>query len=169
MWKEGWVPRTCWGIEKLWSMKVTVIPLVIGALGTDTKELVQGLEDLEITGRVETTQTTASLRLARILRRVLETWRDFCHSNSSKKPSANAGVKNSHKWTNDNNNKGNSANCHRKCIRLDTNEWARWSTGRCARNLNLTVRTNGICTNQNLSWRIRGGKLSKIFKYRRIT
>ena len=54
-------------------MKVKVIPNVIGALGTVTKELVQGLEDLKIKGQVETIQTTASLRLARILRRVLET------------------------------------------------------------------------------------------------
>ena len=28
---------------------------------------------------------------------------------------------------------------------------ARWSTGRCARNFNLTIRTNGICTTQHLS------------------
>ena len=33
-------------------MKVMVIPIVIGALGTATKELVQGLKDLEIRGRV---------------------------------------------------------------------------------------------------------------------
>ena len=54
-------------------MKVTIIPIEISALGTVTKGLVQGLEDLEITGRVETFQTTALLRSARIPRRVLET------------------------------------------------------------------------------------------------
>ena len=54
-------------------MKVTVIPIVIGALSTVTKGLVQGLEDLEIRGRVESIQNTALLRIARILRRVLET------------------------------------------------------------------------------------------------
>ncbi len=58
-------------LKKLWNMKVTIIPIVIGALGTVTKRLVQGLEDLEITGRVETVQTTALLRSARILSRVL--------------------------------------------------------------------------------------------------
>ena len=31
-------------------MKVTFIPIVIGALGTVTKGLIQGLEDWEITG-----------------------------------------------------------------------------------------------------------------------
>ena len=58
-------------------MKVTVIPIVISALGTVTEVLLKGLEDLEITGRVETIQTIAFLRLARLLRRVLETWGDL--------------------------------------------------------------------------------------------
>ena len=60
--------------KKLWNMKVTVIPVVNGELGTVTKSLVQGLEDSEIRGRVETIQTKALLRSARILRRVLVTW-----------------------------------------------------------------------------------------------
>ena len=54
-------------------MKVTVIPTVEGALGTVTKGLIKGQEDLEIKGGVETIQTTALFRSARILRRVLET------------------------------------------------------------------------------------------------
>ena len=54
-------------------MKVTIIPIVIGAFGTVTKGLLKGLEDFEVGGRVETIQTTALLRTARILRRVLET------------------------------------------------------------------------------------------------
>ena len=60
-------------LKKQRDMKVTIIPIVIGALGTVTKGLVQGLGDLEIRGRVETIQTTALLGSARILRRVLET------------------------------------------------------------------------------------------------
>ena len=58
-------------------MKVTIVPIVIGALGTITKVFLKGLEDLEVGGRVETIQTTALLRTARILRRVLETWGDL--------------------------------------------------------------------------------------------
>ena len=46
---------------------------MIGALGTITKRLLNGLEDLEVGGRVETIQMTALLRTARIVRRVLET------------------------------------------------------------------------------------------------
>ena len=50
---------TLLGIEKLWNMKVTIIQIIIGASGTVTEGLVQGLEELQITGRVETFQTTA--------------------------------------------------------------------------------------------------------------
>ena len=60
------------GLKKLWNMKVTIIPIVIGAFCTITKGLSKGLEDMKVGGRVETTQTTALLRTARILRRVLE-------------------------------------------------------------------------------------------------
>ena len=42
-----------------------------------TKGLLNGLEDLEVGGRVEAIQSTASLRTARILRRVPETLGDL--------------------------------------------------------------------------------------------
>ena len=58
-------------LKKLWNMQLTIIP--IGAFRTVTKGLLMGLEDFEVGGRVETIQTTALLRTARILRRVLET------------------------------------------------------------------------------------------------
>ena len=64
-------------LKKLWNMKVTFIPIVIDALGTVTEGLLKGLENLEIRVRVETIQTTALLRSARILRRNLETWGDL--------------------------------------------------------------------------------------------
>ena len=57
-------------------MKVTVIPIMIGAIDTGTKGLLKELEDLEFGERVDTIQTTAILGTARILSRVLETWRD---------------------------------------------------------------------------------------------
>ena len=52
---------------------MTIIPIVIYAFGTVIKGLLKGLEDLEVGGRVDIIQTTALLRTARILRRVLET------------------------------------------------------------------------------------------------
>ena len=58
-------------------MKVTIVPIVIGALGTIAKGLLKGLENLEVGGRVEIIQMTALLRTARILRGVLETWGDL--------------------------------------------------------------------------------------------
>ena len=58
-------------------LKVTTIPIGIGAFGTVTKGLLKGLEDLEVGGRVETIQTTAFLRTARIPRSVLENWGDL--------------------------------------------------------------------------------------------
>ena len=54
-------------------MKVTIVPIVIVVLGTITKGLLKGQEDLKVGGRVETIQKTALLRMARIMRRVLVT------------------------------------------------------------------------------------------------
>ena len=63
--------------KKMWNMKVTFIPIVIGALGTVTERVVKGLKDLGIIGRVEAIKTTALLRLARIQRRILVTREDL--------------------------------------------------------------------------------------------
>ena len=60
-------------LKKLWNTKVTIVPIVMGAIGTITKGLLKGLENLEFGGPVETIQMTPLLRTARILRRVLET------------------------------------------------------------------------------------------------
>ena len=54
-------------------MKVTIIPMVIGSHRTVTKGLLEGLEDLEIKGRVESIQTTALLRSAWILEVIVVT------------------------------------------------------------------------------------------------
>ena len=64
-------------LTKLWSIRVTTVPIITGALSTITKGILKGLEDLEVGGRVETIQTTALLRTARILKRVLETRGDL--------------------------------------------------------------------------------------------
>ena len=68
-------------LKKLWNVKVTIIPIVTGAFGTETKGLLKSLEDLEVGGRLEIIQTTALLKTARILRRVLETWGDLLSLN----------------------------------------------------------------------------------------
>ena len=58
------------------------------------------MKDFEIKGQVEAIQTMAKIR--RDSSRLEET---CCHLNSRKKPSANAGVKNSQKSKNNNNDK----------------------------------------------------------------
>ena len=70
--------------RKLWNLKVTVIPVVIGALGGVTKGLVQRLEYLENRRRVENGQNT---------KKSPENLRSRCHSDSNGKPSGNAGEK----------------------------------------------------------------------------
>ena len=40
-------------LKKLWNMKVTIIPIVIGAFGTVTKGLLKGLEDLGRTSKLQ--------------------------------------------------------------------------------------------------------------------
>ena len=58
-------------------MKVTIIPIVISALGTVIKELLKRLTVLEVGGRLKTILTTTLLKTAKILRRVLETCGDL--------------------------------------------------------------------------------------------
>ena len=60
-------------IGRLWKLKmVEIVPVVIGALGTVTKEFDGWIEKLGVTNDVGAMQKTALLRTARILRKVLE-------------------------------------------------------------------------------------------------
>ena len=69
---------------------------MIGWRGTVTKRLVQELEELEIIGLVETLQTTALFEIGQNSKKSPGDLRSsFCHSDSSWKPLAIAGVKNS--------------------------------------------------------------------------
>ena len=54
-------------LKNLLNMKITMVPVVIGALGTTPLEHVKGLENLEIREQVETIQTTGSLGSVRIV------------------------------------------------------------------------------------------------------
>ena len=59
-------------VKRLRNMKLTVIPIVFGALGTIQKNMEKRLDELKIKVRIKTIQTTAPLNQTRILRRVLE-------------------------------------------------------------------------------------------------
>ena len=63
-------------LKRLQNMKIMVMPIIVGVFGMVLKILEKRLGKLEIRGRIgtiQTIQTTALLRLTRILRRVLET------------------------------------------------------------------------------------------------
>ena len=53
-------------------MRVTVIPIVVGAFGTVPKGLEKRLNESEIKAKIETNLTTGKLISTRILRKVLE-------------------------------------------------------------------------------------------------
>ena len=74
-------------------MKVTVITIVIGAFGTVTKGLVQGLEDLEIT---EDSPNCSIIEIVQNTEKSPGDFKETCsHPNSSERTSADADVKNS--------------------------------------------------------------------------
>ena len=63
--------------KKLWNMRVTVIPIVIGAFRKVPKDLERVLKKLEIRGRIETIQGIAFLKSFRIPRIVTESGGDL--------------------------------------------------------------------------------------------
>ena len=82
-------------LKKIWNMKMTIIPIVIGAFGTVTKGLLKGLEDFEVGGLGRPSKQQHYWRWPEYLE---ESWRleeTYVHSISSERPSAYADVKNS--------------------------------------------------------------------------
>ena len=64
-------------LRKLWKMKVKVIPTDAGAFGTVPKTLEKELEEYKISRRIETIQTSALQRWVKIIKSVLESWKDL--------------------------------------------------------------------------------------------
>ena len=60
-------------LKKLWNIKVKIIAIAVCTLGTVSKKQEKGPEGQEISGIIKTILTTAQLRSARIMRRVLVT------------------------------------------------------------------------------------------------
>ena len=58
--------------REMWSIKTSVVPIVLGALGTVTNNLGKHLKTIGFTATVELLQKAALLGTARILRKVLE-------------------------------------------------------------------------------------------------
>ena len=59
-------------LQKIWNVKVKVIPLVVGSLGAIHKQCGNRLRQIGITAATAQVQKTVLLGTARILRKVLE-------------------------------------------------------------------------------------------------
>ena len=83
-------------LRKSWNIRVTVILILLCALGTVSKVLKRGLEALETGGRIITIQTKVLSRSARILQKSPRYLRRFATiQTSSGRLSANTRLKNS--------------------------------------------------------------------------
>ena len=61
-------------VKWIWKLRrVTVVPVIIGALGTVSKDIEKWLAEIDVTCRLESLQRTCLLGTARILRKVLDT------------------------------------------------------------------------------------------------
>ena len=89
-------------------MKVTIIPNVIGAFGTDTKRLLKGLEDLVGGGRVKIIPNYSIIENGQNTEKSPGDLRRFAFPQTPvKKPSAKTDEKNSQGVSNNNNNNNN--------------------------------------------------------------
>ena len=59
-------------LQKIWNVKVKIIPLVLGSLGAIPKRFGNRLKQIGITARTAKVQKAVLLGTARILRKVLE-------------------------------------------------------------------------------------------------
>ena len=58
-------------IQRMWQMKTEVIPVVVGALGTIKKGMVENIKRVSVRANVTETEKISMLGSARILRKVL--------------------------------------------------------------------------------------------------
>ena len=59
-------------LQKMWNVKVKMIPLVVGSLGAIPKQFGNRLKQIVITAGTAQVQKTVLLGMARILRKALE-------------------------------------------------------------------------------------------------
>ena len=59
-------------LKKVWNMKVAVVPLVVGALGTPAKALDKRLKTISRKTKITKLQKTVLIHASRVLRKVLE-------------------------------------------------------------------------------------------------
>ena len=59
-------------LQKIWNVRVKIIPLVVGSLGAIPKQFSKRLEENGITAEIRQVQKSVLLETTRILRKVLE-------------------------------------------------------------------------------------------------
>ena len=59
-------------LKKVWNMKVTVVPLVVGALGNPAKALEKRLKTIGIETKITELQKTVLIHTSRIVRKIFE-------------------------------------------------------------------------------------------------
>ena len=74
-------------LRKLWNLKMSIVPIVIGALGTIPKSLEKHLKELNVEVNISQMQTTVLLNSARIVRKVWSSKESCCYWSSRKNPS----------------------------------------------------------------------------------
>jgi len=62
----------CIEIQRMWNLKCTIVPVVIGATGIVTRSLRENLEAVLGKHSIDSLQTTAILGTAHIIRKVLQ-------------------------------------------------------------------------------------------------
>ncbi len=60
--------------KKIWNMKVVIIPVIIGTLGTTPKNICKRMDEIGIKIRTSELLKTTIIHTARTLRKVLEIW-----------------------------------------------------------------------------------------------
>ena len=62
----------CMEIQRMWKLKFTIIPVIIGATGTVTRSLRKNLETIQGKQSIDSLQKTAVLGTSHIIRKVLQ-------------------------------------------------------------------------------------------------
>ena len=62
----------CIEIQRMWNLKCTIVPVIIGATGTVTRSLGKHLETVPGKHSIDSLQKTAVLGTAHIIRKVLQ-------------------------------------------------------------------------------------------------
>ena len=64
--------RLCIEIQRMWNLKCTIVPVIIGATGIVTRSLRKNLETVPGKHSIDSLQKTATLGTSHIIRKVLQ-------------------------------------------------------------------------------------------------